>query len=54
VGFDSAAVLARVQSVRRGMNVLQVSAKSGQGMSNFIELLEAGPGVARDDAAIAT
>jgi hypothetical protein len=36
------------------MKVLQVSAKTGQGMSDFIELLETGLGVARSDAVIAT
>ena len=54
VGFDRAAALASVQSVRPGMKVLQVSAKTGQGMADFIELLEAGLAVARGDAAIAT
>ena len=51
VGFDSSAALASVQSVRPGMKVLQLSAKTGEGMSDFIELLEAGLGAARGDAA---
>jgi len=51
VGFDSSAALASVQSVRPGMKVLQLSAKTGEGMSAFIELLEAGLGAARGHAA---
>ena len=42
VGFDRAAALESVQSVRPGMKVLEISAKTGQGMTDLIELLEAG------------
>jgi hydrogenase nickel incorporation protein HypB len=47
VGFDRAAALESVQSVRPGMKVLEISAKTGQGMTNLIELLEAGLAAAR-------
>ncbi len=50
VGFDRAAALASVQSVRPGMKVLEVSAKTGQGMTDLIELLEAGLTAARGGA----
>jgi hypothetical protein len=36
------------------MKVLQVSTKTGEGMSDFIELLDTGLGVARGYAVIAT
>jgi hydrogenase nickel incorporation protein HypB len=51
VGFDAAAALASVQSVRPGMKVLQVSAKTGQGMDDFLQLLEGGLHAARSGAA---
>jgi hydrogenase nickel incorporation protein HypB len=51
VGFDAAAALASVQSVRPGMKVLQVSAKTGQGMDAFLQLLEGGLHAARSGAA---
>jgi hydrogenase nickel incorporation protein HypB len=50
VGFDPAAALASVQAVRPGMKVLQVSAKTGQGMPEYLELLEAGLLAARTTA----
>jgi hydrogenase nickel incorporation protein HypB len=50
VGFDPAAALASVQAVRPGMRVLQVSAKTGQGMTDFLDLLEAGLLAARGTA----
>jgi hydrogenase nickel incorporation protein HypB len=50
VGFDSAAALASVQAVRPGMRVLEVSAKTGQGMSDFLHLLESGLATARSGA----
>jgi hydrogenase nickel incorporation protein HypB len=51
VGFDAGAALASVQSVRPGMKVLQVSAKTGQGMDDFLQLLERGLEAARSGAA---
>jgi hydrogenase nickel incorporation protein HypB len=51
VGFDAAAALASVQSVRPGMKVLQVSAKTGQGMEEFLQLLERGLAAARSGTA---
>lgn len=50
VGFDGEAALASVQSVRPGMKVLQVSAKTGQGMDELLQLLEAGLRAARSGA----
>jgi hydrogenase nickel incorporation protein HypB len=50
VGFDGEAALASVQSVRPGMKVLQVSAKTGQGMDELLQLLEAGLTAARSGA----
>jgi hydrogenase nickel incorporation protein HypB len=46
VGFDRAAAHASVQAVRPGMRVIEVSAKSGEGMREWIaELLaRSGPG----------
>lgn len=40
VDFDKAAALANIHSVRPGMLVLEVSAKSGQGMQEAIEIIE--------------
>ena len=40
VEFDSAAAHRSVESVRPGMNVLEVSAKTGQGMEPWRQLLE--------------
>jgi len=39
VEFDHAAALANIQSVRPGMRVLEVSAKSGSGMAAWLDLL---------------
>lgn len=39
VGFDRAAALASIESVRPGMKVLEVSAKTGQGMEEFLAYL---------------
>ena len=50
VGFDPAAALASVQAVRPGMKVFQVSAKTGQGMTDYLELLETGLLAARGGA----
>jgi hydrogenase nickel incorporation protein HypB len=41
-GFDWDAALANIQAVRPGMRVLGVSAKTGEGMSEYLALLEAG------------
>jgi hydrogenase nickel incorporation protein HypB len=40
VGFDSAAAMENIQSVRPGMKVLHVSAKTGDGMEEWLSLLE--------------
>jgi hydrogenase nickel incorporation protein HypB len=42
VGFDRDAALASVQAVRPGMKVLQLSAKTGRGMDELVDLLESG------------
>ena len=39
VGFDRAAALASIESVRPGMKVMEVSAKTGQGMDEFLAFL---------------
>lgn len=44
VGFDRAAALAAVQAVRPGMSVLEVSARTGQGMSVWLGTLTHSPG----------
>ena len=41
VEFDSAAAYKNIQSVRPGMPVLLLSAKTGQGMEELLEFLEA-------------
>jgi len=51
VGFDWPAALASVQSVRPGMKVLGVSARTGAGMTEYLDLLEAGLAAARGTAA---
>jgi hydrogenase nickel incorporation protein HypB len=40
VEFDRVAALTNIQSVRPGMRVLEVSAKSGQGMEQAVALIE--------------
>ncbi len=40
-GFDINAARQSIQSVRPGMQVLEVSAKSGQGMAEWLQFLEA-------------
>jgi hydrogenase nickel incorporation protein HypB len=52
VGFDPDAALASVQSVRPGMRVLQLSAKTGEGMDKLFELLSAGLVAVRDSATV--
>lgn len=42
VGFDLQAALRNIQTVRPGVPVLQVSARSGEGMDAWIEYLRAG------------
>lgn len=39
VEFDESSVLANIQAVRPGMNVFKVSAKTGQGMQEFLKHL---------------
>jgi len=51
VGFDWTAALASVQAVRPGMKVLGVSARTGAGMTEYLDLLEAGLAAARGTAA---
>ena len=51
VGFDWAAALASIQSVRPGMRTLGVSARTGAGMSDYLALLESGLAAARGVAA---
>jgi hydrogenase nickel incorporation protein HypB len=41
VEFDAAAAHRNIQSVRPGMQVLQVSAKTGEGLERFLQFLEA-------------
>jgi hydrogenase nickel incorporation protein HypB len=41
VEFDRGAALDNIQRVRPGMQVIQVSAKSGEGMDSWLELLRA-------------
>ena len=38
--FDAAAARASIEAVRPGMRVLELSAKTGQGMELWLELLE--------------
>ena len=40
--FDAAAAHAAIQSVRPGMNILELSSKSGAGMAQWLEALAAG------------
>ena len=49
-GFDWDAALGNIQSVRPGMQVLGVSAKTGSGMTEYLALLEAGLLAARGAA----
>jgi hydrogenase nickel incorporation protein HypB len=42
VEFDSVAAHANIQAVRPGMKVIRVSAKTGEGMENYLEFLLAG------------
>ena len=42
VEFDLEASLRNIQSVRPGMPVLKVSAKTGEGMEEWLRLVEAG------------
>ena len=49
-GFDWDAALGNIQSVRPGMRVLGVSAKTGAGMAEYLALLEAGLLAARGAA----
>ncbi len=49
-GFDWDTALASIQSVRPGMRTLGVSARTGAGMSDYLDLLEAGLQAARGEA----
>jgi len=40
VGFDEGAAKRNIQSVRPGMQILKLSAKTGEGMPSFVEFLE--------------
>ena len=40
VEFDRTAAVANIQSVRPGMRVLDVSAKTGQGMAEAVSFIE--------------
>ena len=40
VGFDRAAAEANIQAVRPGMEVVRLSARTGDGMDGFLGLLE--------------
>jgi hydrogenase nickel incorporation protein HypB len=43
VDFDSQAALANIQAVRPGMPVFLVSAKTGEGMDNYLQFLSGSP-----------
>lgn len=49
-GFDWAAALGNIQSVRPGMQTLGVSARTGAGMTDYLGVLEAGLLAAREGA----
>jgi hydrogenase nickel incorporation protein HypB len=51
VGFDVEAALASVDAVRPGMPVLQLSARTGEGMPALLDLLASGAAAARGAAA---
>jgi hydrogenase nickel incorporation protein HypB len=40
VGFDEAAAMRNIQAVRPGMHILKLSAKTGEGMLEFLDFLE--------------
>jgi hydrogenase nickel incorporation protein HypB len=40
VEFDEAAARRNVQAVRPGMEIFRVSAKTGEGMNDFLEFLQ--------------
>jgi Ni2+-binding GTPase involved in maturation of urease and hydrogenase len=53
-GFDWDVVAANAQRVRPGMRTLGVSVRSGAGMTDYLELLQAQRRSARGHAATAT
>jgi len=53
VGFDRDAALASVQSVRPGMRTIALSARTGEGMAEYLGLLESGLLASREPVASA-
>jgi hydrogenase nickel incorporation protein HypB len=53
VGFDRDAALASVESVRPGMRTIALSARTGEGMAEYLGLLESGLLASREPAASA-
>ena len=53
VGFDRDAALASVQSVRPGMRTIALSARTGEGMAEYLGLLESGLLASREPLASA-
>ncbi|HEY9505052.1 MAG TPA: hydrogenase nickel incorporation protein HypB [Gemmatimonadales bacterium] len=52
-GFDRDAALRSIESVRPGMRTVTLSARTGEGMSEYLSLLEAGRVAARGTAEVA-
>jgi hydrogenase nickel incorporation protein HypB len=53
VGFDREAALQSVQAVRPGMRTIALSARTGEGMNDYLALLEAALQASREPAATA-
>jgi hydrogenase nickel incorporation protein HypB len=51
VEFDATAAQLNIQSVRPGMPVFEVSAKTGEGLESWLRILEARRSTARGDSA---
>jgi hydrogenase nickel incorporation protein HypB len=53
VGFDREAALRSVEAVRPGMRTIALSARTGEGMNDYLALLEAALQSSRETAATA-